>query len=228
MGRQDVVASGENSISLAATAARHPMHPVSRIAALASLVLAAVPAALTAAVVWCALGRPVLFRQVRAGLDGRPFWLVKFRTMHDRRDAAGRLLPDQDRETFLTRLIRRVRLDEIPQLFAILAGDMVFIGPRPLQPATVAGFGAAGEVRCCVRPGLTGWAQVNGNTRLTDQEKLALDVWYVDHRSLKLDAWILLLTVVTIVVGERVRRTQLDRAEAYFASRFGTGRGGRT
>jgi lipopolysaccharide/colanic/teichoic acid biosynthesis glycosyltransferase len=190
-----------------------------RAAALLALLVVALPALLTASLVWVALGRPLLFRQERSGLALRPFLLVKFRTMDDRRDADGLPLPDRQRETPITRWIRRVRLDEIPQLLAILAGDMNFIGPRPLKPETIASFGNLGEVRCRVRPGLTGWAQVNGNTRLTNSEKLALDIWYVEHRSASLDARILFLTVVTLLGGEQVRTRPLALAEAYLVAR---------
>lgn len=188
-------------------------------AALAALTVAALPAAATALAVRVALGRPILFRQVRSGVDGRPFTLVKFRTMHDRRDGEGLLLPDHLRETPATRLIRRLRLDEIPQLWAILSGEMRFVGPRPLQPATIAAFGPLGRVRSSVPPGLTGWAQVNGNTRLTDDEKLALDIWYVDHRSPALDARILMMTAMTILRGEQIDRRALTLAKAHLALR---------
>ena len=188
-------------------------------AALLALLVVALPALVTASLVWVSLGRPLLFRQERSGLALRPFLLVKFRTMDDRRDADGLPLPDSQRETRITRWIRRARLDEIPQLLAILAGDMNFIGPRPLKPETIASFGNLGEVRCRVRPGLSGWAQVNGNTRLTNSQKLALDIWYVDHRSASLDARILCLTVATLLGGERVRAQPLALAEAYLAVR---------
>ena len=192
-----------------------------RVAALLALLLVVLPAVVTAALIWLSLGRPLLFRQTRSGLAGRPFTLVKFRTMHDLRDGDGKLLPDCKRETRITRSIRRLRLDEIPQLAAILNGDMSFVGPRPLQPATVASFGALGHVRCSVRPGLTGWAQVNGNTKLTDSEKLALDIWYVDHRSKSLDARILLLTAAVILRGERVSTSALRSAQANLSTRAG-------
>ncbi len=190
-----------------------------RCLALLALAVAALPAVLTAGAVWAALGRPLLFRQVRSGLARRPFTLVKFRTMRDLRDDDGELLPDAERETAATRLIRRLRLDEIPQLLAIAAGDMRFVGPRPLKPETIDGFGALGELRASVPPGLTGWAQVNGNTRLSNAEKLALDIWYVDHRSVALDARILVLTVATLLLGERIRPAALAEAERHLAGR---------
>lgn len=200
-------------------------HPERRsgqsLAALLVLPLAALPAALTATLVWCSLGRPLLFRQQRSGLAGRPFTLVKFRTMHCYRDADGQLLPDMSRATPLTRAIRRLRLDEFPQLVAIFQGEMNFVGPRPLLPATLAAFGALGHVRGSVRPGLTGWAQVNGNAGLSDREKLALDIWYVDHRSIWLDVHIMLLTAGIFLRGEHARAAALHSAQTHLAARTG-------
>jgi lipopolysaccharide/colanic/teichoic acid biosynthesis glycosyltransferase len=190
--------------------------------AILALMVAALPALITALAVRIVLGRPLMFRQIRSGLGGREFILSKFRTMHDLRDREGRLLPDSHRQTPFTRFIRAVRLDEFPQLFSILKGDMDFIGPRPLQPATIASFGTAGVIRGAVRPGLTGWAQVNGNTRLTDWEKVALDVWYIDHRSALLDLKIVFLTAATILTGERVSHRNLDIALSHLQSRTGS------
>lgn len=188
-------------------------------AAVTALLLCALPALVTAALVWLSVGRPLLFRQLRCGLNGRIFTIVKFRTMHERRGADGDLLPDADRLTTATRFLRAIRLDEIPQLLAIASGTMNFIGPRPLPPSVLAGFGALGVVRCSVRPGLTGWAQVNGNTRLSDRQKLALDIWYIDNRSAALDAWILILTAVALLRGERVNKKNLQDALSHLRSR---------
>ena len=190
-----------------------------QIMAVAALLLTTVPLALTALIVWRVLGRPLLFRQSRAGLGMRTFTIQKFRTMHDSRDPSGTLLPDRLRETPATRFLRRMRLDELPQLLAILRGDMGFVGPRPLLPATIQEFGELGRLRCRVRPGLTGWAQVNGNSQLTDAQKLALDIWYIDHRSWTLDIFILLSTIVTIVQGERIEPDHVAKAEAHLAGR---------
>lgn len=167
------------------------------------------------------LGPPVMFRQTRAGKDGQVFVVSKFRTMTDARDAAGVLLPDDRRQTRLTRLIRRLRLDELPQLLAVLQGRMALVGPRPLLPQTVAGFGPLGTLRNSVRPGLTGWAQVSGNTRLSDREKLALDLWYVAHRSLWLDLRILAETVLVPLRGEVRVELRLRSAQAWLNARFG-------
>ena len=194
-----------------------------RAAALGALLLVSGPAALVAMTVWLILGPPVIFRQRRSGLNGRAFTILKFRTLSEERDGSGRLLPDDLRQTMITRWIRRFRLDEIPQLGAVMTGDMSFVGPRPLKLETVAGFGRLGAVRGQVRPGLTGWAQVNGNVQLNDAEKLALDIWYVDHRSVALDTRILLKTVVTLLRGERVGDRALAEAKEHLIRRIEQG-----
>ncbi|MBK5264129.1 MAG: sugar transferase [Alphaproteobacteria bacterium] len=161
-----------------------------------------------------AMGRPVFFRQRRAGLGGVSFTLVKFRSMRDTRDAAGKLLPDSRRVTAIGRLLRRSRLDELPELWNIIRGDMAFIGPRPLLPETVAAMAGEGVKRGKLRPGLTGWAQVNGNSLLTPADKLALDLWYVDQRSLAIDLTILFRTLGVMIAGERIDPTSLEKAYA--------------
>lgn len=152
-----------------------------------------------AVTVGLALGRPVLFRQLRPGLDGRPFRLVKFRTMIDAADAAGRPLGDAERLTRLGRFLRSTSLDELPELWNVLRGDMSLVGPRPLLMHYLDHYTPEQARRHCVRPGLTGWAQVNGRNAIGWPEKLALDVWYVDHRSFWLDVRILLRTVAQVV-----------------------------
>ncbi|MCZ0960626.1 sugar transferase [Paracoccus benzoatiresistens] len=164
------------------------------------------------------IGRPVFFRQVRQGRSARPFTIVKFRTMTEERGPDGRLLPDHLRQIPMSRLIRRLRLDELPQLVLILRGDMALVGPRPLLPETIAGFGEAGRRRCMVAPGLTGWAQVSGNTRLDDAQKLALDLWYVDHRSTMLDLRILVETVAVALRGEHPHPERLSVAQQWLAA----------
>ena len=196
--------------------------PAEQVIASLVIVLMIVPIILTALIIRLALGPPVLFRQIRVGQNMLPFTLKKFRTMHDTRDTAGNLLPDQARESPLTSFMRRIRLDEFPQLFAIVSGKMSFIGPRPLLPATIQVMGNLGKLRCRVRPGLSGWAQVNGNTKLSSAQKLALDIWYVDHRSFRLDLFILLKTAVTLVIGERINQRNLAEAETYVAARYCT------
>jgi len=155
-------------------------------------------------VVYSSMGSPVIFRQRRSGQGGKLFTLVKFRSMNDRRDTAGQLLPDEERVTAFGRFLRHTRLDELPGLVNVAMGEMAFVGPRPLLPETIDGLGRDGRERGKVRPGLTGWAQVNGNTLLTLKQKVELDLWYVDHCSPWLDAKILLRTVLVMVAGERL------------------------
>jgi lipopolysaccharide/colanic/teichoic acid biosynthesis glycosyltransferase len=159
------------------------------------------------------LGRPVLFRQQRAGRGGVPFTLLKLRSMRNTCDASGRPLPDEARVTPFGRFLRRSRLDELPGLWNVVAGDMAFVGPRPLLPETIAALAMHGVQRGAVRPGLTGWSQVNGNTLLALEEKIALDLWYVAHSSPLLDLRILLLTVWVMVGGERRAQGDLLLAE---------------
>ncbi|WP_042775319.1 sugar transferase [Sinorhizobium fredii] len=169
----------------------------------------------TAIVVWLSLGLPLFFTQARVGAGMRVFTVAKFRTMTDARGPDGALLPDQMRQTVATSLLRRLRFDETPQLLAVLAGDMSMVGPRPLPMATIASFGDLGRLRSLVAPGMTGWAQVNGNTLLSDEEKIALDLWYVAHASPWLDARILLLTLKILVIGERINQGQLKVAKDF-------------
>jgi lipopolysaccharide/colanic/teichoic acid biosynthesis glycosyltransferase len=157
----------------------------------------------------------VLFRQVRSGHGGRVFSLVKFRTMNDARDANGRLLPDAQRVTSLGKFLRASRLDELPEFWNVLRGDMGIIGPRPLLPETIASFGEAGKHRGVLRPGLTGWSQVNGGAELSNTEKLSLDLWYIDHRSIPLDLLILLKTPMVFIRGETFDRANIKSACDY-------------
>lgn len=170
-------------------------------------------AALVALAVRLSVGRPIFFKQVRAG-RGASFEILKFRTMLDLRDDAGTLLSDSRRLTRVGRLLRRTRLDELPELINILRGEMSFVGPRPLLPETIAAFGDGGIARGRVRPGLTGWAQVNGNTLLTSEEKLELDLWYVANRSFGRDFEILLRTIGVMILGERRNDNNLEKAIA--------------
>jgi sugar transferase EpsL len=150
------------------------------------------------------LGRPVLFRQVRPGLHGRPFELLKFRTMTEARDAAGELRPDRERLTRFGSLLRASSLDELPELINVLCGDMSLVGPRPLLLDYLGHYSAEQARRHEVRPGITGWAAVHGRNATSWERRLALDVWYVDHWSLGLDLRILLMTVVTVLKREGI------------------------
>jgi lipopolysaccharide/colanic/teichoic acid biosynthesis glycosyltransferase len=158
-----------------------------------------------ALMVWIKLGSPVLFRQTRPGKKGRPFKLVKFRTMSDRRDAEGNLLPDADRLTRLGRFLRATSLDELPQFWNVLRGELSLVGPRPLLMDYLPRYSPEQARRHEVMPGITGWAQVNGRNAITWDEKFRLDVWYVDNWSIWLDFKILGLTLLKVIRREGVR-----------------------
>lgn len=177
--------------------------------ALALLILTAPIMLAVAVLVGLDVGRPLVFWQQRPGLGGRPFKLFKFRTMAGAHDASGVRRRDDARVSVIGRLLRRTRLDELPQLLNILKGDMSFIGPRPLLPIDQAPDYAA---RLLVRPGLTGWAQVKGGREVSAADKAALDVWYVRHASLALDLEIALRTVPMVIFGERTNAKAIRRA----------------
>lgn len=164
------------------------------VAGAALLVLAPVLAVI-ALLVRVKLGPPVLFRQERAGLGGQPFVLYKFRTMADVQDASGVTLPDAERLPPFGAALRALSLDELPELWNVLRGEMSMVGPRPLPTAYLPRYTRDESRRHDVRPGLTGWAQINGRNAIGWDDRLAMDVWYVDHRSLRLDVRILVRTV---------------------------------
>lgn len=168
------------------------------------LVLGAPVLLLLAALVRWKLGSPVLFRQLRPGLGGRPFELIKFRSMTDRRDAQGALLPDEQRLTRFGRFLRASSFDELPELWNVLKGDMSLVGPRPLLMDYLPLYNAHQQRRHEVRPGITGWAQVNGRNALSWQEKFDADVWYVDNRSFALDLRIAWRTLVGVMRREGI------------------------
>lgn len=173
--------------------------------------------AVIALALWPSIGTPVLFRQARGGRGGQPFVIVKFRTMTEDYGADGRLLPDSDRIPWVGRVLRRTRLDELPQFWNVLVGSMSIVGPRPLVAAELAELPDGGAERSSIRPGITGWAQVNGGQLLDLRAKVVLDVWYAQHASPALDLKILLLTVRMVVMGERVDDEILGRVEAAYA-----------
>ncbi|MDP3846178.1 MAG: sugar transferase [Pseudomonas sp.] len=152
----------------------------------------------------CKLGSPVLFRQVRPGLNGKPFEMIKFRTMRDALDAKGNLLPDSERMTPFGSFLRSSSLDELPELWNVLKGDMSLVGPRPLLIEYLPLYSAEQYRRHEVRPGVTGWAQINGRNALGWDEKFKLDVWYVENRSLWLDFKIILLTIKKVVMRDDI------------------------
>lgn len=162
------------------------------------------------------LGSPVFFHQTRPGLNGRPFRMVKFRTMTGRRDSTGRLLPDDVRMTPFGRFLRASSLDELPELWNVLKGDMSLVGPRPLLMEYLPLYTPEQARRHEVRPGMTGWAQVNGRNALSWEEKFKCDVWYVDHQSFGLDMKILWMTISSVL-----RRSGINQKEDTPMEKFG-------
>ncbi|HZP60485.1 MAG TPA: sugar transferase [Opitutaceae bacterium] len=188
------------------------------VVAAVSLLLLSPVLLLLAVLVRAKLGRPVIFRQPRPGRSGHIFQLWKFRTMTDTRDAEGRLLPDAARLTAFGRWLRTTSLDELPELWNVLRGEMSLVGPRPLLVEYLPLYSPAQARRHELRPGLTGWAQINGRNALTWEKKFDLDVWYVDHRTFWLDLKIIFLTVARVC-----RRDGISAAGEATMTRF-TGR----
>ncbi|MFC3883540.1 sugar transferase [Bacillus songklensis] len=152
------------------------------------------------------LGAPVFFKQLRPGLHGKPFLLYKFRTMTDRRDENGKLLPDSERLTAFGKFLRRYSMDEIPQLFNVMKGELSMVGPRPLLMEYLPLYTKEQMRRHEVKPGITGWAQVNGRNSITWEEKFKLDVWYVDNQSFFLDLKILLITILLVLRSKNINQ----------------------
>jgi sugar transferase EpsL len=174
--------------------------PFDVLSAVILLILTAPLMLLIAAAVWLTMGRPVLFRQVRPGLSERLFTCFKFRTMNEARDQKGRLLSDVQRLTRLGLFLRRTSLDELPQLWNILRGDLSLVGPRPLLESYLPYYTDVERRRHCVRPGLTGWAQIHGRNWVPFDERLAMDVWYVEHMSWYLDFRIVIATLWIVLI----------------------------
>lgn len=169
--------------------------------------------------IWRQMGRPVLFRQTRPGLHGKPFKMIKFRSMRDALDASGNPLPDAKRLTPLGRFLRASSLDELPGLWNVLTGEMSLVGPRPLLMEYLPLYSTDQARRHEVRPGVTGWAQVNGRNAISWDEKFALDVWYVDNRSLWLD-----LKIIWLTIRKVIKRDDISAAGEATMSKF-TGNG---
>jgi len=174
--------------------------------AMAGLLLLAPVIVLLSLLVRAKLGSPVLFRQTRPGRGGKAFQMAKFRTMTDARDANGELLPDADRLTGFGQFLRASSLDELPELWNVLKGDMSLVGPRPLLMDYLPLYSERQARRHEVRPGITGWAQVNGRNALSWDEKFELDVWYVENRTLWLDIKILFLTVWKVIKRDDINQ----------------------
>ncbi|WP_420856138.1 sugar transferase [Virgibacillus halotolerans] len=176
------------------------------IVSLIAIILLSLFIAITAIIVRFKLGSPVLFKQQRPGLYGKPFYVYKFRTMTDKRDEEGTLLPDNVRLTKTGKIIRKLSLDELPQLFNVLKGDISLVGPRPLLMEYLPLYTKEQARRHELKPGITGWAQVNGRNAISWEEKFELDVWYVDHQSFWLDIKILFMTVLKVFKSEGINQ----------------------
>lgn len=172
--------------------------------ALTALLVLMLPLLLLILLIRGRLGSPVFFRQLRPGVAGRPFTMIKFRTMTDACGDDGRLLPDAERLTSFGRFLRSSSLDELPELCNVVKGDMSLVGPRPLLMAYLPLYSPEQARRHEVRPGITGWAQINGRNALSWEKKFELDVWYVDHRSFCLDIKILWLTARKVLLREGI------------------------
>ena len=166
-------------------------------------------------------GKPFFF-QARPGLNERIFKIIKFKTMNDKKDAQGNLLPDAERLTKIGAFVRKTSLDEIPQLINVLKGDMSLIGPRPLLVQYLPLYNAEQKKRHDVRPGITGWAQVNGRNAISWEQKFAYDVWYVEHCSLLLDLKILLRTIQKVIVRDGISQEGHATMETFKGNSYGT------
>jgi len=166
-----------------------------------------------------AMGPPVLLRQVRPGRHGCPFVFYKFRTMTDARDINGHPLPDEQRLTPFGRFLRRTSLDELPQLFNVVRGDMSLVGPRPLLMEYLPLYSPEQRRRHEVRPGITGWAQVNGRNAISWEEKFEMDIWYIEHQSFALDLRVLAMTVIRVFVGGDINQPGVATMEKFSGTR---------
>ena len=190
-------------------------HLFDRVTGLLGLVLLSPLIALVALLVRWNFGAPVLFRQQRAGRNGATFTVIKFRSMTERHDEIGNLLPDEARLTKFGRWIRHLRLDELLQLWNVVRGEMSCIGPRPALTEYVANYDRYQRRRLEIRPGMTGWSQVNGNAVLTWNERILLDIWYVDHLTFWLDLRIMLATFGVVLCGEHRNQLALKKAKQH-------------
>jgi len=188
------------------------------IVSLLTLILLSPLLTLIASLVRLKLGSPIIFRQQRPGLRGEPFTIYKFRTMTGERDTQGNLLSDSERLTPFGQFIRSTSLDELPELFNVLKGNMSLVGPRPLLMQYLDRYTPEQMRRHEVKPGITGWAQVNGRNAITWEQKFALDVWYVDHQSLWLDLKIIALTIWKILKREGISQPGQATMEEFMGS----------
>lgn len=186
------------------------------IVSLIIIIILAIPMILVAVIVKITMGSPIVFIQKRPGLHEKPIYIYKFRTMTNETDSKGNLLPNEERITSAGKIIRKLSLDELPQLFNVLKGDLSLVGPRPLLMDYLELYNEEQARRHNVKPGITGWAQVNGRNAITWEERFKLDVWYVDNQSFNLDIKILLMTVLKVFKSEGINpknKEFIDRFE---------------
>lgn len=185
------------------------------IVSLIAIILFSIPMLIVSIGIRIDMGSPVTFQQKRPGLYGKPFYIKKFRTMTNKRDKHGDLLPDMDRMTKIGKTVRKLSLDELPQLFNVLRGELSLVGPRPLLMEYLELYTPEQARRHNVKPGMTGWAQVNGRNALTWEKKFELDVWYVDNRSFLLDIKILFMTVMKVIQSDGVNKKKEETMEKF-------------
>lgn len=191
------------------------------IASFCMLIILSIVIFITWVLVIVKLGSPTIFKQPRPGLNGEIFHIYKFRTMIDARNEKGELLPDEVRLTSFGKLLRKLSLDELPQLWNVLKGDMSFVGPRPLLVEYLPLYNERQAMRHKVRPGITGWAQVNGRNAITWEQKFEYDVWYVENQSLWLDIKILVLTVKKVFISEGISQDGHATIKKFTGSQLG-------
>lgn len=182
------------------------------------LLVFSIPIIITALLIYFRMGSPVIFKQKRPGLHGNPFFIYKFRTMTNETDSEGNLLPNEQRITRIGKLLRKLSLDELPQLFNVLKGDISLVGPRPLLMEYLPLYNKEQARRHEVRPGITGWAQVNGRNNISWEDRFKFDVWYVDNQSFLLDFKILLLTVLKVFKREDINPDDKEFVEKFKGS----------
>lgn len=173
---------------------------------------------LISACIWLFIGRPVIFSQIRPGLNGKPFFVYKFRSMNDKRDSEGNLLPDAERLTRLGKILREYSLDELPELINVVKGEMSLVGPRPLLMQYLERYSSEQARRHEVLPGITGLAQINGRNAITWNDKFLLDVWYIDHWSIWLDIKIILSTIRKVIRREGISQPGHATAEEFLGN----------
>lgn len=183
------------------------------------IILTAIPMAVVAVAIHLNMGKPILFRQERPGLHEKSFYIYKFRTMTDARDEHGELLPNKDRLTSLGLFLRKTSLDELPQLWNIIRGELSLVGPRPLRVEYLPLYTKEQARRHDVLPGITGWAQINGRNNITWEKRLELDVWYVDNQSFLLDLKILFLTLTAVLRQKGISPEDQEFMETFKGSK---------